>query len=204
MGNSHRPGRSSTTRGVNSSMARATTSNVRASFASSASRHTASGHRASASRRRIPRVTPAVRASADAQRTISRLPIRSHTMSDRFARSSAPAPPARRRAAITGQSGHQTHPVRLALTRLPVARASPPKRSAPLPLTRLPVARASPPKRSAPLPLIRPGRASRALPFPRRARRARSARADLRTRAPTSSAPARGDEETPLPATVRA
>ena len=58
MGNSHRPGRSSTTRGVKTSIARATTSNVRASFASSASTHTASGQRASASRRRIPRVTP--------------------------------------------------------------------------------------------------------------------------------------------------
>ncbi len=82
-------------------------------------------------------------------------------MSGRFRRSS-PTVSACRRAAITGQSGHQTHPVR-------VTCASP--GPAPLPLP----------------PLIRPARAG-ALLFPRRARRARPVRAGLhRIRAPTSS-----------------
>ena len=106
------PGRSSTTRGVNTSIARATTSNVRASFASSASTHTASGQRASASRRRIPRVTPTARASADAHAHDVAAPDPLAHDERPVAQIVAPMSSACRRAAITGQSGHHTQPVR--------------------------------------------------------------------------------------------
>ena len=56
----------------------------------------------------MPRVTPSARASREAARTRSRLPTRSRTTTGTSRSASS-----RRRAAITGQSGHQTQPVRL-------------------------------------------------------------------------------------------
>ena len=100
------PGRVTSTPGAIDSSATTTGSKMRASAASSRGSTASSGQRDCASRRRIPRRTPADRAAWEQATT--RLPVT--TAAGPW--SAEARTPAAARAAVTGQSGHQTAIIR--------------------------------------------------------------------------------------------